>query len=60
MTFGRGVHYCVGANLAQLELHEALEAIFSLPGLRPDGEVVFSNDSMTRRIDAQPLAWDIV
>ena len=24
----------------------------------PDGEVVFSNDSLTRRIDAQPLAWD--
>ena len=59
MTFGRGAHYCVGANLAQLELHEALQAIFSLPGLRGDGKVVFSNDSMTRRIDAQPLAWDI-
>jgi cytochrome P450 len=59
MTFGRGAHYCVGANLAQLELHEALEAIFSLPGLRADGEAVFSNDSMTRRIDAQPLSWDI-
>lgn len=59
MTFGRGAHYCIGANLAQLELQEVLEALFSLPGLRPEGEVVFSNDSLTRRIDAQPLAWDV-
>jgi cytochrome P450 len=59
MTFGRGAHYCLGANLAQLELHEVLEALLSLQGLRPDGEVVFSNDSLTRRIDAQPLAWDV-
>lgn len=58
LTFGRGAHYCIGANLAQLELHEALEALFALPGLRPDGEPVFSNDSLTRRIDAQPVAWD--
>ena len=58
LTFGRGAHYCIGANLAQLELHEALQALFSLPGLRAAGEVAFSNDSLTRRIDAQPLAWD--
>lgn len=59
MTFGRGAHYCIGANLAQLELHEALEALFALPGLRADGDAVFSNDSLTRRIDAEPLAWDV-
>lgn len=58
LTFGRGAHYCIGANLAQLELHETLQALFSLPGLRPGGAVVFSNDSLTRRIDAQPLVWD--
>lgn len=58
LTFGRGAHYCIGANLAQLELHEALEALFALPGLRPAADAEFSNDSLTRRIDAQPVAWD--
>jgi cytochrome P450 len=35
MTFGHGPHFCVGAQLARLELQEALSALLTrLPGLR--------------------------
>ena len=39
VTLGGGIHYCVGAQLAKLELGLALEVLFErLPGLRLDGE----------------------
>jgi cytochrome P450 len=39
LTFGAGVHYCVGANLAKAELEEALAFLGSqFSGLKLDGE----------------------
>jgi cytochrome P450 len=39
LTFGAGVHYCVGANLARLELREALSFLAErFEGLELDGE----------------------
>ncbi len=39
LTFGAGVHYCLGANLARLELREALTFLAEhMPGLELDGE----------------------
>ena len=45
LTFGAGVHYCLGANLARLELREALTFLAErMHGLRLDGEVEYERD----------------
>ena len=42
LTFGAGVHYCLGANLARIELQEAIEFFARrVRGLQLDGEPVF-------------------
>ena len=61
LTFGAGVHFCVGHNLARAELEEAL--LFLAPRmrqLRPDGEPVFGTVQGIYDLKALPLAWDPV
>ena len=42
LTFGFGIHYCLGANLARAELQEALPLLARrMPDLRLDGEVTW-------------------
>jgi cytochrome P450 len=44
LTFGSGIHYCLGASLARAELQEALPLLAQrLPGLRLDGEVRYKS-----------------
>ena len=39
MTFGSGIHYCLGASLARAELQEALPLLARrMPDLALDGE----------------------
>jgi cytochrome P450 len=42
LTFGSGIHYCLGAALARAELQEALPLLARrLPNMRLDGDVVW-------------------
>jgi cytochrome P450 len=59
LTFGAGVHFCVGHNLARAELEEALLFLAPrLPGLRLDGEPVFGTVQGIYDLKSLPLAWE--
>jgi cytochrome P450 len=58
LTFGAGVHYCLGANLARAELQEALT--FLAPrtqGLTLDGEPEYGTIDGIYGLDALPVRW---
>jgi cytochrome P450 len=58
MTFGAGIHFCVGSNIARAELEEALSFLAPrLPGLRLDGEPEFGTIQGIYGLDALPIAW---
>lgn len=47
LTFGSGIHYCLGAALARAELQEALPLLAQrLPNLRIDGHVTWKPDGV--------------
>lgn len=47
LTFGSGIHYCLGAALARAELQEALPILARrLPDLRVDGEITFKPETV--------------
>jgi cytochrome P450 len=46
LTFGSGIHHCLGAHLARAELQEALVVVAErLPGLAADGPVTWKPDT---------------
>ncbi|MET9516689.1 cytochrome P450 [Streptomyces sp. NPDC002994] len=59
--FGHGVHYCIGAHLARLELQVALERVLHrMPGLRfavPEDELSWKTDAMIIGLNALPVSW---
>jgi cytochrome P450 len=59
MTFGAGIHFCVGANLARAELEEALLHLAPrMPGLRLAGAPAFGTVQGIYGLSSLPLAWD--
>ncbi|HEY2719792.1 MAG TPA: cytochrome P450 [Solirubrobacteraceae bacterium] len=60
LTFGAGVHYCLGANLARVELQEGLAFLSDrLHGLRLDGEPVFEGVSGIYGLAELPIAFTV-
>lgn len=58
LGFGHGVHHCLGAPLARLELQEALGALVTrFPGLRLAGDVEWKNQMLVRGPRVMPVGW---
>jgi cytochrome P450 len=59
LTFGAGIHYCLGANLARAELHEALAFLPArMPGLALDGEPELGSVHGIYGLDSLPIRWN--
>jgi len=60
LTFGAGIHYCVGANLARAEMQEGLVAIAQrVRGLSLDGEPEFGTPSGIYGLESLPLRLEL-
>jgi cytochrome P450 len=56
LTFGAGIHYCVGANLARAELQEGLVLLaHSFREIQLDGEPQYGTPSGIYGLDSLPL-----
>lgn len=62
LTFGHGIHRCVGAELGRMELRAAYPALARrFPGLRlavPPSELEFHKLSIVYGIESLPVTWD--
>ncbi|MFG2210183.1 cytochrome P450 [Streptomyces sp. NPDC048638] len=58
LGFGHGVHHCLGAPLARLELQEALSALITrFPALRLAGDVEWKSQMLVRGPRVMPVGW---
>jgi cytochrome P450 len=61
LTFGAGIHYCLGANLARAELQEALGFLARRwERIELDGEPVMGSINGIYGIDELPIRWTAV
>jgi hypothetical protein len=59
LTFGAGIHYCLGANLARAELQEALAFLPQrMPGLALDGEPELGSVHGIYGLERLPVRWN--
>ena len=60
LTFGAGVHYCLGANLARLELQEGLSFLATRLGtLELDGEPDYGTISGIYGLESLPIRFTV-
>ncbi|MFE8013916.1 cytochrome P450 [Streptomyces antibioticus] len=58
LTLSHGLHHCLGAPLARMELQVALSTVFHrLPTLRLTGEAVDVTETLTGGVSSLPVAW---
>jgi cytochrome P450 len=58
LTFGAGIHYCLGANLARAELQEALAFLPArMPGVQLDGDAELGSIHGIYGLERLPLRW---
>jgi cytochrome P450 len=60
LTFGAGIHYCLGANLARAEMQEALAFLARRVGrVALAGEPEFGSASGIYGLDSLPLRFEL-
>jgi len=61
LSFGAGVHHCLGAQLARMELQEALRGLLGrMPRMEfavPVDKLTFKNGMVVRSLRALPVRW---
>ena len=60
LGFGSGAHHCLGAQLARVELQEALRGLVRLPELAlavPPGDLRFEPGMAIHNLRALPVTW---
>ena len=59
LTFGWGIHRCLGAQLARVELIQAIDGLIKLPDLALAGPPVRHHYSRWRGLGALPVEWSV-
>ena len=60
LTFGAGIHYCVGANLARAEMQEGLAFLAEhVASIELDGEPEFGTPSGIYGLETLPLRFTL-
>ncbi|TGZ14792.1 cytochrome P450 [Streptomyces sp. S816] len=58
LGFGHGVHHCLGAPLARLELQETIGALVTrFPALRLAGDITWKTEMLVRGPRVMPVGW---